>query len=80
MNMKEAVIYRLYDVIKQKDITVNEAAIRSGVPPSTLKNILYGVSNNAGIVTIKKICDGLEITIPEFFGDSIFFNLDPELK
>ena len=69
MNMKEAVIYRLYDVIKQKDITVNEAAIRSGVPPSTLKNILYGVSNNAGI-----------ITIPEFFGDSIFLNLDPELK
>ena len=64
--MKTAVIYRLEEVIRQKDITVNEAAIRSGVPPSTLKNILYGNSKNVGVVTIKKLCDGLEITIPEF--------------
>lgn len=73
MDMKTAVIYRLEELIRQKDITVNEAAIRSGVPPSTLKNILYGQS------TIKKLCDGLEITIPEFFGDSIFAELEPEL-
>jgi hypothetical protein len=53
--------------------------IRSGVPPSTLKNILYGQSKNVGVVTIKKLCDGLEITIPEFFGDSIFAELEPEL-
>lgn len=72
MDMKTAVIYRLEELIRQKDITVNEAAIRSGVPPSTLKNILYGQSKNVGVVTIKKLCDGLEITIPEFFGDSIF--------
>lgn len=45
MDMKTAVIYRLEELIRQKDITVNEAAIRSGVPPSTLKNILYGQSN-----------------------------------
>ena len=44
MDMKTAVIYRLEELIRQKDITVNEAAIRSGVPPSTLKNILYGQS------------------------------------
>ena len=55
MDIKTAVIYRLNDLIKQKDITVNEAAVRSGVPPSTLKNILYGQSRNAGVVTIKKI-------------------------
>ena len=48
MDIKTAVIYRLNDLIKQKDITVNEAAVRSGVPPSTLKNILYGQSRNAG--------------------------------
>ena len=77
MDMKTAVIYRLEELIRQKDITVNEAAIRSGVPPSTLKNILYG--QNVGVVTIKKLCDGLEITIPEFFGDSIFAELEPEL-
>lgn len=58
MDMKTAVIYRLEELIRQKDITVNEAAIRSGVPPSTLKNILYGQSKNVGVVTIKKLCDG----------------------
>ena len=57
MDMKTAVIYRLEELIRQKDITVNEAAIRSGVPPSTLKNILYGQSKNVGVVTIKKLCD-----------------------
>lgn len=79
MDIKTAVIYRLNDLIKQKDITVNEAAVRSGVPPSTLKNILYGQSRNAGVVTIKKICDGLDITIQEFFEDPIFADLEPEL-
>ncbi len=79
MDIKTEVIYRLNDLIKQKDITVNEAAVRSGVPPSTLKNILYGQSRNAGVVTIKKICDGLDITIQEFFEDPIFADLEPEL-
>lgn len=61
MDMKTVVIYRLEELIRQKDITVNEAAIRSGVPPSTLKNILYGQSKNVGVVTIKKLCDALEM-------------------
>lgn len=79
VDMKTAVIYRLEELIRQKDITVNEAAIRSGVPPSTLKNILYGQSKNVGVVTIKKLCDGLDVTIQDFFGDSIFADLEPEL-
>lgn len=79
MDIKTAVIYRLNDLINQKDITVNEAAVCSGVPPSTLKNILYGQSKNAGVVTIKKICDGLDVTIQEFFADPIFADLEPEL-
>lgn len=77
--MKTAVIHRLNELIYQKNYTVNEVAIRSGVPPSTLKNILYGKSRNAGVVTIKKLCEGLEISIPEFFGDAIFADLEPEL-
>lgn len=55
MDMKTAVIYRLEELIRQKDITVNEAAIRSGVPPSTLKNILYGQSNSERIENVDQI-------------------------
>lgn len=62
MDMKKAVIYRMRELIRQIDITVNEAAKRFGIPPSTLKNILYGQSKNVGVITIKKLCDGLGLT------------------
>lgn len=67
------------ELIRQIDITVNEAAKRFGIPPSTLKNILYGQSKNVGVITIKKLCDGLGLTIPEFFDDSILVEIDSEL-
>lgn len=79
MKVQRAVIERLTDIVVEKGITFNEAAIRSGVPPSTLKNILYGTSKNVGIVTIKKLCDGLDISLQQFFNDSIFTDLDSEL-
>ena len=75
MDIQRAVIERIKDIIELKGITVNEATIRSKVPLSTLKNILYGNSRNVGIVTIKKLCDGLGISVQEFFEDSIFENL-----
>lgn len=80
MTIQKAVISRIFGLIRDKEITVNEAAVRSGVPPSTLKNILYGESKNIGIITIKKLCDGLEISIQDFFADSIFNDLEQELK
>lgn len=80
MDIQNAIIERINGAIRKKNITVNEAAIRSGVPPSTLKNILYGKSKNVGIITIKLLCDGLELTIQEFFEDSIFSDLEQELK
>ena len=79
MDMKKAVIYRMRELIRQIDITVNEAAKRFDIPPSTLKNILYGQSKNVGVITIKKLCDGLGLTIPEFFDDSILVEIDSEL-
>lgn len=79
MKVQRAVIERITDIVVEKGITFNEAAIRSGVPPSTLKNILYGTSKNVGIVTIKKLCDGLDISLQQFFNDSIFTDLDSEL-
>ena len=79
MDMKKAVIYRMRELIRQIDITVNEAPKRFGTPASTLKNILNGQSNNVGVITIKKLCDGLGLTIPEFFDDSILVEIDSEL-
>ncbi|QBE95165.1 hypothetical protein PMF13cell1_00668 [Blautia producta] len=80
MDIQKAVISRIVCLIEQKNITVNEAATCSGIPPSTLKNILYGKSKNVGIITIKKLCDGLEISIQDFFVDSIFDDLEQEVK
>lgn len=80
MDIQNAVIERINQLIILRGITVNDAAVRSGIPPSTLKNILYGKSKNAGVATIKKLCDGLNLSIQEFFTDSIFADLEQELK
>lgn len=72
MSLQELVIIRLNNIIKKKGITVNEAAKRSHIPPSTLNNILYGNEENIGVVTLCKLCQGLEMTISEFFGDEMF--------
>ncbi len=76
--MREAIVKRLLELIKQKKITVNRLANLSAVPPSTLKNILNGQSQNPGIVTIKLLCDGMGITITEFFNSPIFEELEIE--
>lgn len=80
MDIQNAVIMRINNEIKVRGITVNDAAVRSGIPPSTLKNILYGKSRNVGIITIKILCDGLGISIQDFFEDPIFSDLEQELK
>lgn len=61
-------------------MSIHKLAIESGVAPSTIKNILYGKSQNPGIVTLKMLCDGLEITLAEFFDSEIFRNLEQEIK
>jgi len=63
-----------------RDITVNGLATMSGLPPSSVKNILYGKSLNPKIVTIKMICDGVGITLGEFFCTDEFDKLEQELK
>jgi len=61
-------------------MAVNALARISAVPPSTLKNIVNGVSKNPGVVTIKKICDGLDVDIIEFFNTKEFRELEQEIK
>ena len=52
----------------------------SGIPYTTIKSIIYGQSKNPGITTIKKICDGLEISVTDFFDTETFKNLEQEIK
>ncbi|MBE7032021.1 MAG: helix-turn-helix transcriptional regulator [Ruminococcaceae bacterium] len=80
MNIGEAVKLRIIELCKQKGITVNKLATISGVTQSTLSNITSGRNNSTTISTIKKLCDGLDITVEEFFCSSLFKNLEQEIK
>lgn len=61
-----------------KNLNMNSLARLAAVPPSTVKSIVYGVSKNTGIVTIKLLCDAMGISITEFFDTDIFRNLEAE--
>lgn len=79
MNMRKAVAQRILMLCAQRNLAINKLARLSAVPPSTLKNIVNGVSKNPGTVTIKKLCDGLEIGVIEFFDHELFRNLEQEI-
>lgn len=80
MNTKQAVANRIIELCREKNIAINAIANISGVPPMTVYSILNSKSKNPGIVTIKKICDGLEITLGQFFSTPEFDNLEQEIK
>lgn len=80
MDTRKAVATRLIQLCKARHITINKLATTSAVSASTLKGILYGRSKNPGIVTLKKLCDGLGITLGEFFNTPEFDNLEQEIK
>ncbi len=80
MGIYDVVKERILSLCKERNITQNGLCYLSGVPQSTIKSILNGESKNPGIVTIKKLCDGLNITIPDFFNTTEFRELEQELK
>ena len=80
MKTREAVAQRIIELCQERNITINGLANVSAVPPSTLKNIIYGVSKNPGVVTVKMLCDGLNITLEEFFNSDLFKNLQQEIE
>ena len=80
MDTRTAVANRLNTLCGQRGWTINKLAMISAVSPSTLKSILYGKSRNPGIVTIKMLCDGLEISLGEFFSAPEFDALEQELQ
>lgn len=80
MDTRITVANRLMALCGERDMSIHKLATISAIPPSTLKNILYGRSKNPGIVTIKKLCDGLDITLGEFFSTPEFDALEQEIK
>ena len=80
MNTKNAVANRIIELCNQKNIAINALANMSGISPSTLYSVLNEKSQNPGIVTIKKLCDGLEISLREFFNDDIFDDIEQEIQ
>lgn len=76
--MIDAIKNRLLQLCGERNITINKLATLSAIPPSSVKAILYGRSKNPKLLTIKMICDGLGITLAEFFDTKEFNELDPE--
>ena len=77
---KAAVRARILDLCAQRQITINRLATLSGVTQSTLNNIVSGRNNSATVSTIKKLCDGLDISLREFFDVPAFDDLEQEIK
>lgn len=80
MTTKEAVAKRILDLCDERNIAVNALANLSGVSPSTIYSMLNEKSKNPGVVSLKKICDGMEITVREFFNCELFEDLEQEIK
>lgn len=80
LNTKQAVANRIIQLCKERNIAVNALANISGVAPSTIYSMLNQKSQNPGVVSIKKICDGLEITVREFFDCDLFDDIEQEIK
>ena len=80
MNIGEAVKERILELGRERDITINKLSNMSGVTQSTVNNIVSGRNNSTTISTIKKLCDGLGITIEEFFHSELFRGLEQEIK
>lgn len=80
MNAKEAVGRRIQALCLERNIAINALANLCGVAPSTIYSMLNKKSKNPGVVSIQKLCDGLEISVREFFDDPLFEGLEPIIK
>ncbi len=80
MDTREVIVFRIRQLCKERGITPNALSNLAGISQATVKSILNGESRNPGTVTIKKLCDGLEITLGEFFSTPEFDALEQEIK
>ena len=79
MSVKDAVVQRFQQIMDERNIKINDLATRSGVTPSTAYSMMKPTYRHISIVTIKKFCDGLDMTLGEFFSTPEFNNLEQEI-
>lgn len=80
LQIKEAVVLRMKNICTDMNITYNELAVRAGLTPSTVYSMMDSRRKDLSVITLKKLCDGLDMTITEFFNDDIFKSLEQEIK
>ena len=80
MSVKDAVVRRFQDICDERNIKINELANLSGVTPSTAYSMMNEQRRDISIITIKKLCDGLDISLGEFFSAAEFDELEQEIK
>lgn len=80
MTVKDAVVRRFQSLCEQRGIKTNELANRAGMTPSTVYSMMDERRKELSITTIKKLCDGLDITLGEFFTTPVFDSLEQEIK
>ena len=80
MTIGEAVRHRIMELCREYNISFNKLSNISGVTQSTVNNIVSGRNNSTTVSTVKKLCDGLGITIEDFFRSDLFVGLEQEIK
>ena len=80
MSVKDAVTLRFMQICKERNIKINELANLSGVTPSTAYSMFDARRRDISIITIKKFCDGLDISLSAFFTDTVFDALEQEIQ
>lgn len=80
MNISQAVVKRIEELCRERKLTINALSNLSGVTQSTVNDIISGTTYNTGIVTVKKLCDGLGISVHDFFDCDLFISLEQEIK
>ena len=80
MCIKEAIVERFKQLCIERNIKYNELATRAGITPSTVYSMMDGRRSDVNMLTVKKLCDGLDISIREFFDNPLFDELEQEIK
>jgi transcriptional regulator with XRE-family HTH domain len=78
--VKDIIVQRIRELCDERDISYTELSRRAGMTPSTIYSLLQPKRRDVSAITVKKICDGFDITLGEFFSTPEFDNLEQEIK